>query len=165
MNTASSIKVSFSNVSSNTKSSLENSQNLNKNESPSSGKNFVFDLTSTDFTDLASDLHEFNNFYQNGSQQQYSQIERPQNPFYKNFQSFKGSHINSPSPQQRHSYNSEAILEHLDSDKFTMKKQPSEQNMAPNKRNQLISNQIDFSKLIKRDYFEPESHILFADEN
>ena len=68
MNTSSNIKVSFSNLSSNTKQTQDHSQNAAKNESPCSGKNFVFNLTSTDLSDLASDLNEFNNFYQNGSQ-------------------------------------------------------------------------------------------------
>ena len=49
----------------------------------------MFDLTSTDLTDLATDFNEFNDFYKNDNQ--YTKIERPQNPFYKNFQSYQGS--------------------------------------------------------------------------
>jgi hypothetical protein len=53
-------------------------------ESPA--QNFMFDLTS-DLTDLATDSNEFNDFFKNDNQ--YSKIERPQNPFYKNFQSYQ----------------------------------------------------------------------------
>jgi hypothetical protein len=43
----------------------------------------MFDLNSTDLTDLATDFNEFNDFYKNDTE--YTKIERPQNPFYKNF--------------------------------------------------------------------------------
>jgi hypothetical protein len=46
----------------------------------------LFDLTS-DLTDLATDSNEFNDFFKNDNQ--YNSIERPQNPFYKNFQSYQ----------------------------------------------------------------------------
>jgi hypothetical protein len=47
-------------------------------ESPNMNKQFVFDLTSTNFTDLASDLNEFNSFYSNESTNQHTkEIERP----------------------------------------------------------------------------------------
>jgi hypothetical protein len=49
----------------------------------------MFDLLSiNEGADLASDLNEFNDFYLNeGSmfQAQYAEIERPKNPFHKNF--------------------------------------------------------------------------------
>ena len=60
--TSNKVAISFDNHSVESLNTLQNSS-INKNESPSNGKNFVFDLTSTDFTDLASDLNEFNNFY------------------------------------------------------------------------------------------------------
>jgi hypothetical protein len=47
----------------------------------------MFDLTSTDLTDLATDFNEFNDFYKNDNQ--YTKIERPQNPFYKNFRDYQ----------------------------------------------------------------------------
>lgn len=47
----------------------------------------MFDLTTTDLTDLATDFNEFNDFYKNDNE--YKKIERPQNPFYKNFQSYQ----------------------------------------------------------------------------
>lgn len=47
----------------------------------------MFDLSSTDLTDLATDFNEFNDFYKNDNQ--YTKIERPQNPFYKNFLSYQ----------------------------------------------------------------------------
>jgi hypothetical protein len=47
----------------------------------------LFDLTSTDLTDLATDFNEFNDFYKNDNQ--YTKIERPQNPFYKNFRGYQ----------------------------------------------------------------------------
>jgi hypothetical protein len=53
-------------------------------ESPA--QSFLFDLTS-DLTDLATDSNEFNDFFKNDNQ--YNSIERPQNPFYKNFQSYQ----------------------------------------------------------------------------
>lgn len=37
-----------------------------------------------DLTDLNTDLNEFNDFYNNNGSQ-YNKIERPQNPFEKNF--------------------------------------------------------------------------------
>jgi len=55
-------------------------------ESPAQG--FLFDLNSTDLTDLASDFNEFTDFYKNDTE--YTEIERPQNPFHKNFQSYQG---------------------------------------------------------------------------
>jgi hypothetical protein len=42
-----------------------------------------------DLTDLKSDLHEFNDFYNNLQGGQLGTIERPQNPFHKNFQSYQ----------------------------------------------------------------------------
>ena len=41
--------------------------------------------------DLASDLNEFNDFYNNEGSQ-IKEIERPQNPFHKNFQSYQSQH-------------------------------------------------------------------------
>ena len=67
-------------VSCNTKTSNEsNSQDAGStHESPTMNKQFVFDLTSTNFTDLASDLNEFNSFFSNkSSNQQFKGIERP----------------------------------------------------------------------------------------
>jgi len=55
----------------------------------------MFDLNSTDLTDLATDFNEFNHFYKND---EYTKIERPQNPFHKNFQSYH--HQNAPVPQR-----------------------------------------------------------------
>jgi hypothetical protein len=43
----------------------------------------MFDLNS----DLNTDLNEFNAFY-NNTQNRYAQIERPQNPFHQNFESY-----------------------------------------------------------------------------
>lgn len=54
-------------------------------------KNFMFDLNPTDMTDLASDFNEFNDFFKNKSSQ-LKEIERPQNPFHKNFQSYQNQH-------------------------------------------------------------------------
>ena len=67
-------------VSCDTKTSNEsNSQDAGStHESPTMNKQFVFDLTSTNFTDLASDLNEFNSFYSNKSTNQHTKgIERP----------------------------------------------------------------------------------------
>lgn len=44
----------------------------------------MFDLNS----DLNTDLNEFNAFF-NQTESHYNQIERPQNPFHKNFESYK----------------------------------------------------------------------------
>ena len=66
-------------------------------ESPA--QNFMFDLTTTNLSDLASDLNEFNDFYKKDNQ--FTQIERPQNPFYKNFQSYQNSEY---TVQQRNSF-------------------------------------------------------------
>jgi len=41
-----------------------------------------------DLTDLNTDSNEFNDFY-NNNESQYNTIERPQNPFHKNFESYK----------------------------------------------------------------------------
>ena len=48
----------------------------------------MFDLNQTDMTDLASDFNEFNDFFKNKTCQ-LKEIERPQNPFHKNFQSYQ----------------------------------------------------------------------------
>jgi hypothetical protein len=54
--------------------------------SPFRDNNF---LTTFDFnSDLNTDLSEFNDFFSK-SVSQYNQIERPQNPFEKNFESYK----------------------------------------------------------------------------
>lgn len=58
-------------------------------ESPA--QSFMFDLTATDLTDLATDFNEFNDFYKNDNE--YRKIERPQNPFYKNFQSYQADKV------------------------------------------------------------------------
>lgn len=58
-------------------------------ESPA--QSFMFDLTTTDLTDLATDFNEFNDFYKNDNE--YRKIERPQNPFYKNFQSYQADNM------------------------------------------------------------------------
>jgi hypothetical protein len=47
----------------------------------------LFDLSSTDLTDLATDFNEFNDFYKNDNQ--YTKIERPLNPFCKNFREYQ----------------------------------------------------------------------------
>lgn len=39
-----------------------------------------------DLTDLKTDLNEFNDFYSNN---EFNAIERPQNPFHKNFESYQ----------------------------------------------------------------------------
>jgi hypothetical protein len=70
-------------------------------------KQFMFDLSQTSMTDLASDLDQFNSFYSKGSTTH--KIERPENPHIKNFQSYKQTHSSgSPlpfaAPQQRNSF-------------------------------------------------------------
>lgn len=70
-------------------------------ESPA--QSFLFDLTSPDLTDLASDFNEFNDFYKNETG--YTKIERPQNPFHKNFLSYQRNDQAPPQPQpQRNSF-------------------------------------------------------------
>ena len=49
-------------------------------------KQFMFDLSSTCMTDLASDLDQFNSFYNGNTAHK---IERPENPHFKNFQSYQ----------------------------------------------------------------------------
>lgn len=74
-------------LSSSLKSSLisaESPNNISGQHGSSFQTNFMFDLNQTDMTDLASDLNEFNDFFKNKSSQ-LKQIERPQNPFHKNF--------------------------------------------------------------------------------
>jgi hypothetical protein len=61
----------------------------------------LFDLTSTDLTDLATDFNEFNDFYKNDNQ--YTKIERPQNPFCKNFRDYQQDE-EKPSSSQRNSF-------------------------------------------------------------
>lgn len=43
--------------------------------------------TMFDLSDIDADLNEFNEFYKESSNEP---IERPQNPFHKNFQSYQG---------------------------------------------------------------------------
>ena len=38
-----------------------------------------------DLSDLTNDLNEFQNFYKSSEFVEYNPIERPENPFYKNF--------------------------------------------------------------------------------
>ena len=64
----------------------------------------MFDLTTTNLSDLASDLNEFNDFYKKDNQ--FTQIERPQNPFYKNFQSYQNG---ESTVQQRNSF---SVMDH-----------------------------------------------------
>ena len=42
-----------------------------------------------DLTNLHSELNEFQNFYKSNEFPVYSNIERPQNPFHKNFESYE----------------------------------------------------------------------------
>jgi len=59
---------------------LNTTSSFHSNESPFCDKfQNMFDLT-----DLNTDLKEFDDFY-NNNESQYNQIERPQNPFEKNF--------------------------------------------------------------------------------
>jgi hypothetical protein len=73
---------------------------FNSYESPA--QSFLFDLDSTDLTDLASDFNEFNDFYKNDNQ--YTKIERPQNPFYKNFRDYQQDDEKASSSGQRNSF-------------------------------------------------------------
>jgi hypothetical protein len=58
----------------------------------------LFDLSSTDLNDLATDFNEFNDFYKNDNQ--YTKIERPQNPFYKNFRGYQQDDEKASSAQR-----------------------------------------------------------------
>jgi hypothetical protein len=60
------------------------SNNVKESQRKSYPSNFLFDFSNTDMNDLASDQCEFNDFYKNEGSQ-IKKIERPQNPFHKNF--------------------------------------------------------------------------------
>lgn len=54
-------------------------------ESSSVNKQFTFDFNSTSMSDLATDLDQFNSFFHGNTAHK---IERPENPHFKNFQSY-----------------------------------------------------------------------------
>lgn len=70
------------------------SGNSSLNISPTTNKQFVFDLTSSNLNDLESDLNEFDSFYASTEKINHTQdIERPQNPHFKNFESYKQTNL------------------------------------------------------------------------
>lgn len=77
----------------------------------------MFDLN----TDLNTDLHEFNDFF-NKTESQYRQIERLQNPFHKNFESYK---IQSRKHAYSHSFCDSQTTELLPEIERSMRKNPS----------------------------------------
>lgn len=75
-------------------------------DSSSVNKQFTFDFNSTSMSDLATDLDQFNSFFNGNAAHK---IERPENPHFKNFQSYKqtqspGSPLPQAATQQRNSF-------------------------------------------------------------